>query len=131
MKEVFDFLDKCGIFYLATVEGNLPHVRPFSAKAIFEGKLYLQTGYPKKVSKQIAANPHIEICAFYEGVVLRIEATLVEDTRLEAKRFMIDNNEELQLRGYTAEGDYTEVLYLKDATATFASHDSEPKVVRF
>jgi uncharacterized pyridoxamine 5'-phosphate oxidase family protein len=133
MKEVYEFLKKCGMFFVATIDGDQPQVRPFSAVDLYEGRLYLQTGYPKKVSKQIARNPHVAICAF-DGEShswLRISASLVDDNRLEAKQHMIDNNEELQKRGYTAEGDYTEVLYLKDATATFASHTSEPKVVTF
>jgi uncharacterized pyridoxamine 5'-phosphate oxidase family protein len=131
MQEVYDFLRKCGLFYFATIENDCPQVRPFSAVDLFEGRLYIQTGYPKRVSKQIAQNPHVAICAFDGHSWLRISATLVEDTRLAAKQHMIAANEELQKRGYKAEGDYVEVLYLTEATATFASHDSDPKVVRF
>lgn len=28
MKEVLDFLNKVGVYYLATAEGDQPHVRP-------------------------------------------------------------------------------------------------------
>ncbi|MDR0976429.1 MAG: pyridoxamine 5'-phosphate oxidase family protein [Prevotellaceae bacterium] len=131
MEEVYQFLKKCRVFFIATTDGDRPQVRPFSAVDLFEGRLYLQTGYPKKVSQQIAANPHVAICAFDGHSWLRISTTLVEDPRLEAKQHMIDNNEELQARGYTAEGDYTEVLYMTHTTATIASHDSAPQLFEF
>ncbi|MDR0938111.1 MAG: pyridoxamine 5'-phosphate oxidase family protein [Mediterranea sp.] len=131
MEEVYEFLKKCRMFFIATIDGDQPQVRPFSAIDLYEGHLYIQTGYPKKVSKQIARNPHVAICAFDGNSWLRISTTLVEDKRLEAKQHVIDTNEELQKRGYTAEGDYTEVLYMTNTTATFASHDSEPKTLTF
>jgi len=44
VKEVYDFLKDAEIFYVATVEGDQPRVRPFGAVNIFENKMYLQTG---------------------------------------------------------------------------------------
>jgi uncharacterized pyridoxamine 5'-phosphate oxidase family protein len=131
MEEVYQFLRNCRVFFVATVDGNRPQVRPFSAVDLYEGRLYLQTGYPKKVSQQIAANPNVALCAFDGHRWLRISTTLVEDKRIEAKQHMIDHNEELQARGYTAEGDYTEVLYMSHTTAVIASHDGEPQVYEF
>ena len=57
---------------MATVEGDRPRVRPFGTAHVFEGKLYIQTGKVKDVSKQIHANPKVEICAFKNGEWLRV-----------------------------------------------------------
>ena len=72
MKEVYEFLKKCGTYYLATVEGDQPRVRPFGTIDVFEDKLYIQTGKVKEVSKQIQANSKVEICAFAEGKWIRV-----------------------------------------------------------
>ena len=130
MEEVYEFLKKCGAYYLATVDGDQPRVRPFGTYLIFEDKLYIQTGKVKDVSKQMMANPKVEICAFSGDTWIRIEAKAVEDDRIEAKQAMLDAFPQLQ-QMYTADDDNTQVLYLKDATATFASFGGEPKVVKF
>ncbi|MDR1986385.1 MAG: pyridoxamine 5'-phosphate oxidase family protein [Treponema sp.] len=130
MKEVYDFLKKSGIYYLATVEGDKPRVRPFGTVDIFEDKLYIQTGKAKDVSKQIQANPHIEICAMVEDQWIRIEAVAVEDDRIEARQHMLDAYPQLKSR-YAADDGNTQVLYLKDAKATIASLTGEPKVIHF
>jgi len=130
MKEVYDFLKKCQTYYLATVEGDQPRVRPFGTIDLFEDKLYIQTGKVKKVSKQIAANPKIEICGMSDGKWIRIEAVAIADERLEAKQHMLDAYP--SLRGmYQADDNNTEVLYLKDVTATIASFTGAPDVIRF
>ena len=64
MNEVYEFLKKCGTYYIATVDGDQPRVRPFGTVDIFDGALTIQTGKVKDVSKQIHRNPKIEICAF-------------------------------------------------------------------
>jgi uncharacterized pyridoxamine 5'-phosphate oxidase family protein len=133
MQDVHDFIKKCGHYFIATVEGDQPRVRPFGTVAVFEGKLYIQTGKKKNVAKQLAANPKFEICAFdqAEGVWLRLAATAVPDERIEAKRHMLDLYPQLK-KMYAAEDANTLVLYLKDATATFASpKGGDPEVVRF
>ena len=131
MKEVFAFLKKCNTYYLATVEENgQPRVRPFGTIDLFEDKLYIQTGKVKDVSKQIAANPKVEICAFDGQLWLRIACTLVRDDRMEPKAHMLDNYPMLK-KMYDAADDNTEVLYMKDATATFSSFTSAPKVIKF
>ena len=91
MNEVYDFLKQCGTYYLATVEGDQPRVRPFGTVDLFEDKLYIQTGKVKDVSKQIQANPKAEICAFDGKRWLRIAATMVRDDRVEPKVHMLDN----------------------------------------
>ena len=130
MQEVFEFLKTCGTYYLATVEGDQPRVRPFGTVDIFEGRLYIQTGKSKAVSHQLQANPKAELCAFADGKWLRVAGTLVRDDRVEAKAHMLDNYPQLKAM-YSAEDDNTEVLYFTDATATFASFTEAPKVIRF
>ena len=130
MKRVLEFLKKAGVYYLATVEGDQPRVRPFGTAHIFEGKLYIQTGKVKSVSKQIAENPKVEICAFKDGMWLRVAGELVEDDRIEAKKSMLD--EYANLRAVYDENDgNTQVLYFKNATATFSSFTALDEVVEF
>lgn len=128
MDEVLQFLKKAGTYYLATVEGDQPRVRPFGTAAVFEGKLYIQTGKVKNVSKQIQANPKVEICAFAEGTWLRVAGKLVRDDRVEAKAHMLDEYPNLKAM-YSAEDDNTEVLYFEDAVATFSSFAGAPKTI--
>ncbi|MDR1603621.1 MAG: pyridoxamine 5'-phosphate oxidase family protein [Gracilibacteraceae bacterium] len=130
MQEVHDFLKKCQAYYIATVEGDQPRVRPFGTVNIFEGKLYIQTGKSKDVSKQMAANPKIEICAFDGEKWVRVTATAVEDDRREARQHMLDAYPTLQGR-YSADDGNTQVLYLQNATATFYTFTAEPRTVRF
>jgi uncharacterized pyridoxamine 5'-phosphate oxidase family protein len=133
LKEVYDFLKGCNNYYLATVEGDQPRVRPFGSLAIFEGKLYFQTGKIKDVSKQMAANPKIEICAFdNKGVWVRVQAVAVDDPRREAKQFLLDAHPELK-NMYSADDDNTQILYLKDSIARFHSFTGtgEPRIVEF
>ena len=130
MQEVIDFLKKAGTYYLATVEGDQPRVRPFGTAHVFDGKLFIQTSKAKPCSKQMAANPKIEISAMADGAWIRIEALAINDDRIEAKQSMLDAYPMLKDR-YKAEDENTQVLYLKDATATFESFGGEPKVVKF
>ena len=130
MQETYEFLKRCGVFYLATVDGNKPRVRPFGALNIFEGKLYIQTGKSKNVSRQMMANPNIEICGYVDGIMIRVEAKVVADERIEAKQSMLDNNPELK-NMYQATDPNTEVLFLIDATATIYSFTEAPKVIEF
>ena len=130
MQEVYDFLKKCGTYYLATVEGDQPRVRPFGTVDIFEGKLYIQTGKVKDVSKQIQQNAKVELCAFDGQKWLRVSGRLVRDDRVEAKEHMLAGYPSLQTM-YSATDDNTEVLYFEEATAVFSSFTSEPVTVTF
>ena len=130
MQEVYEFLKKCGTYYLATVDGDQPHVRPFGTVNLFEGKLYIQTGKVKAVSKEMAANPKVELCAFDGETWLRVSATAVEDDRVAARQDMLDHYPELQSM-YAADDGNTQVLALTDATATFSSFAAAPRTVRW
>ena len=130
MKRVCEFLKNAGVYYLATVEGDQPRVRPFGTAHIFEDKLYIQTGKVKPTSKQLLANPKAEICAFKDGAWLRVAGELVEDDRVEARKSMLDAYPELR-RMYDENDGNTQVFYFKNATATFSAFGKEPEVVEF
>lgn len=130
MEKVCQFLKDAGTYYLATVEGDQPRVRPFGTAHIFEGRLYIQTGKVKEVSKQLAANPKAELCAFHKGTWLRVAGTLVEDDRLEARESMLEAYPSLK-NMYAADDGNTQVLYFQNATATFSSFTKEPEIIKF
>lgn len=130
MKRIYEFLKKAETYYLATVEGDQPRVRPFGTVNEFEGKLYIQTGKVKPTSKQLMANPKAEICAFCGGEWVRILCELVEDDRVEARRAMLDAYP--SLRGMYDENDgNTQVFYMRNAKATVSSFSKAPETVEF
>lgn len=130
IERVCSFLKDAGTYYLATVDGDQPRVRPFGTAHIFEGKLYIQTGKIKPVSKQLAANPKAEICAFKGGQWIRVAGKLINDDRLEAKESMLDAYPNLKAM-YDAKDDNTQVLYFEDGEATFASFGAPAETVKF
>lgn len=130
MKRVYDFLKKAEVYYLATVEGDQPRVRPFGTVNEFEGKLYIQTGKIKPTSRQLAANPKAEICAFVDGAWIRVACELVEDDRVEARKSMLDAYPDLR-RMYDENDGNTQVLYMKNAVATISSFTAAPVVIEF
>ena len=130
MKRVLEFLKKAEVYYLATVEGDQPRVRPFGTVNEFEGKLYIQTGKVKPTSRQLAANPKAELCAFKDGAWIRIACELVEDDRLEAKKSMLDAYPDLR-HMYDENDGNTQVFYMKNAVATISSFGGAPVVIEF
>ena len=130
MQRVLDFLKKTGFYFLATVDGDQPEVRPFGTAEIIDGKLYIQTGHVKPVAKQIAANPKVAICAYDGTQWLRITATLVEDPRVEVKKAMLDAYPNLRSM-YNENDGNTAVYYLKDAKATISSFTAAPTEIDF
>lgn len=130
MERVYRFLKDAQVYYLATTEGDQPRVRPFGTILLFEGKLYIQTGKAKDVSKQLSANGKAEICAMKDGDWIRVTGTLVEDDRREARKAMLDAYP--NLRGMYSEDDgNTQVLYFENATATISSFTKEPETISF
>ena len=126
--EVCAFLKEVGTYYLATTDGDQPRVRPFGTANIFDGKLYIQTGKVKDVSKQLEANPKFEICAFANGTWLRLAGKLVEDPRIEAQESMLESHPSLK-NMYAAGDGNTVVYYVEDGVATFSSFTAEPRVL--
>jgi len=132
IEKVCEFLDKTRTYYLATVDGDQPRVRPFGTALVYDGKLYIQTGKVKPVSKQLAANPKAEICAFdgETGTWLRVSGELINDDSRDVKVAMLEKHPELKMM-YNADDDNTQVLYFKDAKATFSSFTAAPEEFTF
>lgn len=128
MEEVLNFIKESKVYFLSTVEKDQPRVRPFGTMEIFDGKLCIQTGKIKNVSKQIKENPKVEICAFNNGRWIRITGELYSDDRIEAKKYMLDKNPELR-NLYDENDDNTEVLYLKNAKAIISSFTEDSREI--
>ena len=130
MNEVKDYLKNSGMFFIATIDGDKPRVRPFGVAEIYEDRLYIQTGKRKDVFKQIEKNNNVEICAFNNGTWIRIEGSLVLDDRVEVKKYLLDQNPELRSM-YNENDDNTAALYFENGKATIYSFVSEPRVIEF
>lgn len=130
MEEIYDFLKACGDYFLATCDDSQPRVRPFGTVNIFNGRLYIQTGKSKSVSRQLHKNPKLEICAMKDGKWLRVEATAAEDDDRAARVSMLDAYPSLQAM-YSPDDGNTEVWYLRNVTATIYSFTEPPVVYRF
>ena len=130
MQEVYAFLKKCGTYYLATDEGGQPRVRPFGTIDLFDGRLTIQTGKVKDVSKQMLANPKVELCAFDGERWLRIAATAVEEPRVEAQEHMLEAYPSLKAMYQAGDGN-TQIFALEQVTATFSSFTEAPRTVQF
>ena len=130
MKRVLEFLKNAEVYYLATVDGDQPRVRPFGTINEFEGKLYIQTGKVKPTSRQLAANPKAEICAFKDGVWIRVACELIDDDRFEAKKSMLDAYPNLR-HMYDENDGNTQVFYMQNAVATISSFGGASVVIEF
>ena len=130
IEKVYNFLNEAGVYYLATEEGDQPRVRPFGTVLLSGGRLYIQTGKIKDVSRQIAADPKVEVCTFKDGTWLRIAGELVKDDDHEVKVAMLEKMPELKAM-YSADDDNMQMLYFRNAKATFSSFTAPPETVEF
>ena len=130
MNEIYEFLKKVGTYYLATVDGDQPRVRPFGTIDLFEGRLTFQTGLIKDVAKQIAANGKVEICAFDGERWLRVAATAVLEDSIAAQEHILEAYPELGAMYKPGDGN-TAVYYLKDGKAVFSSFTAPPVEIAF
>lgn len=130
MKTVYEFLKKAEVYYLATVEGDQPRVRPFGTIDIFEEKLYIQTGKIKPVANQMKANPKVEISAMAEGKWIRIAAEAVLDDNIAAQEHMLEAYPNLKHMYQPGDGN-TEVYYLKNVKAQICSFTEAPVIIEF
>lgn len=130
MREIYEFLKKAGTYYLATCENGQPRVRPFGTVNIYKDRLYIQTGRSKAVSRQLHANPRLELCAMLDGRWLRLEASAVEDDDREARASMLEAYPELKAL-YSPDDGNTEVWYLRNAAATVYSFTEAPELHKF
>lgn len=130
MNEILEFLKKCGTYYLATVEGDQPRVRPFGTIDLYQDKLYIQTGKSKNVAQQMKANPKVEISGMAEDKWIRVTAEAVLDESIEAQEHMLESYPSLRAMYQPGDGN-TEVYYLKNGTAQICSFTEAPKIINF
>ena len=130
IERVYQFIDEAQTYYLATVEGDQTRVRPFGTILLDGGRLYIQTGKVKDVSKQISANPKVELCAFKDGKWVRVAGELVNDDSKEVKEKMLEKMPSLKGM-YSADDDNMQMLYFKDAVATFCAFTEAPEQIKF
>lgn len=130
MEEVYKFLKTCGTYYLATMDGDQPRVRPFGTIDIYDGQLTIQTGRKKDVAKQMLANPKVEVCAFDGSHWLRVTAKAVEVPEVAAQEHMLHEYPHLR-NAYTPGDGNTMIFALTQATATFSSFTEPSRTVSF
>ena len=130
IEKVYNFLNEAGVYYLATEDGDQPRVRPFGTVLLSNGRLYIQTGKIKDVSKQIKADPKVEVCTFKDGTWLRVAGELENDDDHEVKVAMLEKMPALKAM-YSADDDNMQMLYFKNAKATFSSFTAAPETVEF
>ena len=130
IEKVYQFIDEVQSYVLCTVEGDQPRGRVFGTILLRDGKLYIQTGKVKNVSKQIAANPKVELVAWKDSKWLRLAGELVNDDSREVKVAMLEKMPVLAGM-YSPDDGNMQMLYFKNATATFTSFTEPPEVITF
>ena len=93
MSKLLEEVKRAGVFYIATVDGDVPHVRPFGAIEEIDGRIYLVTGNNKAVFRQFIANPKVEFAGTFEdsswirvaGKVRRTDDIKIKEKYLEIR----------------------------------------------
>lgn len=131
MKKTLEFLQECGTFYIATIEGDQPRVRPFGAVFEYEGKLYIITNNTKKCFKQMLENPKIEICGMNKkGQWIRVTGEVTNDDRREVKELALEAVPSLKSM-YSIDDGIFAVLYFTKGSATISSFTAGPETFSF
>lgn len=130
MEEVYQFLKACSTYYLATMDGDQPRVRPFGTVDLYNGQLTIQTGRKKDVAQQMLKNPRVEICAFDGKRWLRLAAKAVEVPEVTAQEHMLEAYPNLRAM-YTPGDGNTMIFALQEGTATFSSFTAPSRTLTF
>ncbi len=129
MNEVFKFLNECGVFFVSTIDGNQPRVRPFSFVMEYEGKLCFATSNKKPFYAQLMTNSNIEICATTKDLRwLRLSGKAVFCTKMEAKAQALETMPALK-NMYSVEDEIFEIFYIENAIANFCSMNGDNKTI--
>jgi uncharacterized pyridoxamine 5'-phosphate oxidase family protein len=116
MEEVFGFLSENHPFYVATVDGDTPKVRPFGFVMIYEGKLIFACNDQMNVYKQLKANPKFEVATTnksYQWIRLMGKANFI--TSRETKEAVVGLAP--NLRNLSKEIDGIVIFYAEEAEA--------------
>lgn len=118
MSRINDFLNEAGVFYLATVDGDKPRLRPLGAHLEMDDKVIFGVGDFKNVYKQMVANPNVEIVACkQDGHWMRYTGTAAFETDNKYAEAMLDGAP--HLRGIYNEqtGHKMMCFHIENATA--------------
>ncbi|RHA10926.1 NimC/NimA family protein [Megasphaera sp. AM44-1BH] len=126
MKEAIEFLKHCPPFYLATIDGAKPQVRPFGAVCEYEDQLYILTENKKNVYRQMKEYPDAAISGMWGDKWIRINGRVEEDSRREARQAMLDENKAILGDRYSADDGLMTVFRFVSGTATVYSFTEEP-----
>lgn len=124
MNEVIEFLNDSGTFFLGTVDGDKPKVRPFGFVMDYEGKLCICTNNQKPVFKQIKANPAVEICASKNGKWIRLYGNAVVCTTEAAQKRALEIMPGLSHMYSVGDGLF-EIIAIENGVADFCSMTGE------
>ncbi len=80
MDEILKFLTEANIYYLATVNGDKPSVRPIGFVMNYEGKITFCTSNVKPMFEQMKKNNNVEITVFNNGETLRMSGKAIFNT---------------------------------------------------
>lgn len=90
VKLVLEYLRECEVFYMATVDGMEPRVRPMSGVCEVEGKLCFLLARSSHLYHEIMVNRHVEISAVHpDKSWISIRGWLKEETEKETKDSML------------------------------------------
>lgn len=130
MNKIVEELKKTNVFYVATVDGDQPRVRPFSSVTEFEGSVYICTNNTKDCYAQLIANPKVEICGMNsDGTWVRVYGNAIRDDRDEARKAMLDDPTGPS-NLYTLGDGIFEVFRIDNAVCTKYSFTEEPVVIK-
>jgi pyridoxamine 5'-phosphate oxidase len=125
-KEVLEFITKNPIAYVATAEGNKPHVRAFGTYSADEKGIIFSMQSDKDVYKQIVANPETEICYYSDGVQIRVKGRMEPVTDMKLKEEIVEKRP-FYKPGIEKNGwDYVGVFKVVNAKATILDMKGPP-----
>ena len=132
MKEVLDFLQANKVFFMATIAGDEPKVRPLGFVMEYDGKIYFGVGDQKDVYKQMRANPKVEITSVSpEAKWVRLKGAAVFDDRREVFEASVKALPVLKEMYGDPNGPKLGNFYLKDAEAVFYDMQGNTKTVKW
>ena len=130
MHKIVEAMKAIGVFYLATVEGDQPRIRPISAVDDINGEIYFCTNNTKDMYKQIMTNPKVEFSGMgKDGTWIRVNGTMVRDDSDESRAKFLELEPSLGNMYHLGDGIF-EVFYLKDAKCVKYSFTAAPEEIK-
>ncbi len=127
-KEILAFIMKNPIAYMATTEGNIPHVRPMGTWKADENGIIFSMQANKDVYKQLTKNSNVELCYFAEGVTIRVAGKMTEVDNTPYRDEMLQTRPFLKPQVEKEGWDYVKVFVIKNGKATVMDMKGPPPV---